>query len=287
MKKHAYLIIAHDNFYVLEKSLQLIDDERNDIYIHVDKKSKDFDFSYFNNICKKSKVKFIKRIKVYWGGYSQVQCELNLLKESIKNKYEYYHLLSGCDLPIKDQDYIHNYFNDNRGTEFIRFMEDGWDYNRVSKIHLFNDYCKANNNYANLIYRICNKLSCKFINKDSFDYTSRFDYEFKKGDQWFSITHECAKYICDNVSLIKEMFKYSACPDEHFIHTIIYNSKFRSNISYNNCLREIDWKRGFPYTYIIDDYDMLKNSKNLFARKFDFNIDSQIIDKIYKDIVGR
>ena len=47
MNKHAYLIIAHNDFYILEKLLMLLDDERNDIY-------------------------------------SQVQCDLNLLEEASK-----------------------------------------------------------------------------------------------------------------------------------------------------------------------------------------------------------
>ena len=40
MKKHAYLIMAHNNPYILKKLLNLIDDKRNDIYLHIDKKSK-------------------------------------------------------------------------------------------------------------------------------------------------------------------------------------------------------------------------------------------------------
>ena len=43
MKKHAYLILAHNNFYCLERLLKLLDDERNDIFLHVDKKVKNFD----------------------------------------------------------------------------------------------------------------------------------------------------------------------------------------------------------------------------------------------------
>ena len=36
--KHAYLIIAHHEFDILNKLIQAIDDERNDIFIHFDKK---------------------------------------------------------------------------------------------------------------------------------------------------------------------------------------------------------------------------------------------------------
>lgn len=144
MNKHAYLIIAHNNFYILKKLIALIDDERNDIYIHIDKKTKNFKKDDFMNICKKSQVYFIKRISVYWGDYSQVQCELNLLKAAIKGNYQYYHLISGVDLPIKSQDYIHDFFDINNNIEYVRFT-DNWDYSRVSKIHILNKLNKTNN----------------------------------------------------------------------------------------------------------------------------------------------
>ncbi|CAK7080896.1 MAG: hypothetical protein PARBB_03974 [Parabacteroides distasonis] len=40
MSKHAYLIMAHNEPIILNKLLLLIDDERNDIFIHYDKKCK-------------------------------------------------------------------------------------------------------------------------------------------------------------------------------------------------------------------------------------------------------
>ena len=49
MGKHAYLIMAHNEFYILEKLLKLIDDERNDIYLHIDKKAKNFNFDKIKN----------------------------------------------------------------------------------------------------------------------------------------------------------------------------------------------------------------------------------------------
>ena len=49
------------------------------------------------------------RINVQWGGYSQIKCELKLLKSAIEHNYDYYHLISGVYLPLKTQDYIHNF----------------------------------------------------------------------------------------------------------------------------------------------------------------------------------
>lgn len=49
-ERHAYLIMAHNNFYILEKLLILLDDPRNDIYIHIDKKVSKFDFAYYKGL---------------------------------------------------------------------------------------------------------------------------------------------------------------------------------------------------------------------------------------------
>ena len=37
--KHAFLIIAHGKFNQLQILLNLLDDERNDLYVHIDKKA--------------------------------------------------------------------------------------------------------------------------------------------------------------------------------------------------------------------------------------------------------
>ncbi|WHX89892.1 hypothetical protein [Peribacillus simplex] len=80
MKRHAYLIMVHNNFGVLEKLIRLIDDARNDIYIHIDAKVEDFDQVFFAKIPTKSNIYFTERIPISWGWGIQVQCELSLLE---------------------------------------------------------------------------------------------------------------------------------------------------------------------------------------------------------------
>ena len=125
MEKHAYLFIVFNNFKVLEKSLRLIDDERNDIYIHLDKKSNNKEeLEKITSKLKKSNVYFTERTDVRWGAYSQVECELLLLKQATQIcKYKYYHLLSESDMPLKTQNEIYNFFENNEGTEFIEIQE--------------------------------------------------------------------------------------------------------------------------------------------------------------------
>lgn len=66
--KHAYLYMVHRYDKTLEHSLKLVDDPRNDIYIHVDAKCKNFPFDTVKAAVRQSGLFFTKREKVSWGG---------------------------------------------------------------------------------------------------------------------------------------------------------------------------------------------------------------------------
>lgn len=68
--RHAILVIGHGNLNIMKKYMEILDDERFDFYIHIDKKSKD-DGRWLAEVSKKSKVFFTERIPVYWGHHSQ------------------------------------------------------------------------------------------------------------------------------------------------------------------------------------------------------------------------
>lgn len=93
MNKHAYLIVFHNNFYILKKLPKCIDDIRNDIYVHIDKKVKSFDFNYFKSLVKHSDIYSIDRVRVGWESYTQIKAELILFKTASKYNYKYYHLI--------------------------------------------------------------------------------------------------------------------------------------------------------------------------------------------------
>lgn len=88
------------------------------------KRLKDHPFDTVKELVQKSALFFTKRIAVTWAGYSLVKAELILLEEAIKKQHAYYHLISGVDMPIKSQDYIHEFFNKNDGKEYIDYKLD-------------------------------------------------------------------------------------------------------------------------------------------------------------------
>ncbi len=76
--KHAFLIIAHDRPRELERLVRALDDDSHDIYVHIDKNSQ-HDFSSVHDMTHHSRLIFIPRMRVVWGGSSQVDVELALL----------------------------------------------------------------------------------------------------------------------------------------------------------------------------------------------------------------
>ena len=55
-ERHAYMIMAHHRFDILEEIIRDLDYPLNDIFLHVDIKSKGFVAERFQNIVKKGKL---------------------------------------------------------------------------------------------------------------------------------------------------------------------------------------------------------------------------------------
>ena len=286
MKKHAYLIMAHTQPELLKKLLKMLDNERNDIYLHIDSKAKDYPLDEIAAVLQKSKCIFTERTDVKWGSYSQIHCEMVLLKEVVKTEHAYYHLLSGMDLPIKSQEQIFAFFEKYKGLEFVD--EDGATISeaalsRVKYTHKF--YGKAGS-----VKDILGALSVKGQKLLGVDKTQKYgNIIFQKGRNWFSITHGLAKLVVEKEDWIQEVFGQSVCGDELFLQTVARNSEYAEKICNPNTMPEvpdtryIDWKRGSnnnPYVFRKDDFEELKNALGLFARKFDLNVDKKIVEKL-------
>lgn len=225
-----------------------------------------------------------------------IAAEFELLKTAIKNHYSYYHLISGVDLPLKSQDYIHKFFQENNGKEFVHFGTDSYCQRSIERYRyywLFQDYIGRGN--ANIVVKILDKFRKYFIIIQKLIGINRVKEPYRinhaAGSQWFSITDAFARYIVSLENKMLEMYKYSCCCDEVLIQNIIINSEFIHNIyrktkddNYVSIMRAIDWHRGSPYTWKLDDYKELMTSANLFARKFDETQDEKIIEKIYHEL---
>lgn len=285
---HAYMIIAHNQFDLLEKLILALDDERNDIFIHIDAKVKNFNFGHYISLTKKSNLYFTDvRENIKWASFEMVKAEYHLLEKafSTKVKYEYFHLISGVDLPLKNQDFIHQFFNEHSGKEFVHITHEVLNDTEMDRIRAYH-FAMGRRNYFN---RFITKTESKLARILGINRVKNL--KVQKGSQWFSVTYDFAKYILDHKDFVFSQFKHTFIPDEFFVQTLLINSRFNDYLyikEINNSplmnVRYSDWDRGSPYTFKLADYGELMNSKCLFARKFDMNVDSKIIVKIIESL---
>lgn len=302
MGKHAYLIMAHGLVNQLCKLILALDHERNDIYIHFDRKS-NMDLDRIRGLKTRSAIKFVDRINVAWGGVSIVKAELILLRAAVENgPYDFYHLLSGQDFPLKKQSEILSFFDNHKELQFIsckklvRGRDDSY-LNRVKYWYPFQDSAARNG-----IKGSCTRKVGKIVQKALRINRLKKDVTYGIGSQFFDITDDFARYVLDKQDFIEEVFKDTFCSDEIFLQTLYLNSPFFQNDefrfrstepehryiqrTYFDVKRAIDWNRGEPYIWRIIDLDILLESNCFFARKFDERVDNEVIDYLFDLVVA-
>ena len=266
--KHAYLILAHGSFDLLRLLISRLDDERNDIFVHLDKKVKvlpevhaEHAGLYFTE----------ERVDVRWGDWTVVEAEYVLFATAVaRGPYQYYHLLSGVDLPVKSQDYIHVFCDTHQGTEFIGYTLTEITPEVVRKVqrwHLFPEDFKN----SSIVKRA---LRAAYIRvQEIFGIYRNRDVDFKKGSQWVSVTDAMARHFLAHRAWAQKVFSHSFCADEMVMQTLAWQAPFREKL-YNTqddgagCLRAIGWKDGQIVDWTPEDLASLRASEALFARKF-------------------
>ena len=285
--RHAYLIMAHNEWELLNTLLSLIDDPRNDIFLHIDKKVKAMPDLYQP---KHSKLYFTpKRYDVRWGDVGQVHSEMHLFRTAYEHgSYQYFHKLSGVDLPIKSQDYIHDFFDKHEGKEFIGFftLTDfiKGDIERKRRHYYFlmrwNYRTPFVPKWKVTLAKIVRHAALKI--QDILHVDRGNELTFRTGHNWVSLTGDAVKYLLDQEDFINRRFAHTTCGDEMYKHSIlISNPEIRERIydledGIHSCMRFIDFnrasaeqkRRGEPYTWQDGDTEELLKSEYLFARKF-------------------
>ncbi|RZJ76614.1 MAG: hypothetical protein EOO47_18375, partial [Flavobacterium sp.] len=115
------------------------------------------------------------------------------------------------------------------------------------------------------------------------------------GSAWIILDMYALNYILLFVDANPEYFNYhrnTFVADEAFVHMIIGNSNDKELISRTENIEKhfIIWpNKQSAHPKILDnsDFDAIKLSGHLFARKFDEHIDSKILDLIDRNILDK
>lgn len=286
--KHAIMIMAHANFDALCRLICLLDSEGIDIFLHINRLSTDWDEKMIDGLTKFSDIILAPRVKVTYCNYSQVDAIKSLLTCAMKGNYDYYHIISGADLPLHPMSYFKSFFEKHPGKEFVNF-EPEYDITRAYYRHFFPNTIRTSSGLKQKLFYHAYKYLIKIQKALKVNLAKGYQGSIHKGADWWSITHRAAEYVLSQEPTFKKYFRYTYCPSELLVQTTLYNSPFRDRIySLKDepiaALREIDWQRGQPYVWRTEDYEQLIASQCMFARKFDVKVDSEIISKIINHI---
>ena len=275
MNKNCILILAHKNH---NQIMRLINHLKTDfdLYVHIDKRNK-LNIKSFDN------VNVYKEFKTYHGGVSLVIATLFLIEEAYKNNYDRYIFISGQDVPLKTNKEIINFFDTNKNKEYISYES----INNSEAMYKEMSFRLNSYNFGKLYRLIFHRNIRELLS--NFPLIKRTTPEnIYYGSQWWNLTNNAIKYILDytkqNPNFLKR-FNYTWGSDEFYFQSILLNSEFKNNCINDN-LRYLIWGVGTPINFQMKDYDDIKNNinNNIFARKFDEDIDNTIIDKLYEDL---
>jgi hypothetical protein len=263
-----YLILVHrypDQFKRLFKAIYT---SQNHYVVHVDKNSgADLEIQIQEFLRTYPNATMIRSEKAIWGGYSLVNAELRGMQRLLEmGSWSHFINLSGQDFPLKSQKHITDFLDANLDHEFIKVLDQ--DQARPETMHRVNEYVV--------------ELA------DSIERTARLrpflpDVTPYIGNQWMIVTRAFCEFVCHDPSVdrYKAFYENTLIADEGFFQTVMMNCGSKREIVSDD-LRMIDWIpdgdiKLRPRTYQHSDAVDLKGSPNLFARKFDQTVDSEIL----------
>ena len=297
-----YLILAHKNPLQLGRMIERLDDGASRFFIHLDAKTP---IEPFAACLEGGHIRFIEpRERCVWGDFSIVQATIRLMEAASKEQGVFI-LMSGQDYPIQSQGYINDFLESNKDFDFIEIepLEEKWKpkmvKDKLEHYHILHSEERGNSNcYApfahcsvfqklrTLIHLLKGRLSrknfrllCSLPKR-----VAPFERQYA-GSQFWAFSertfYAVLNYIREHKAALEEYYKYTSSPDEIYFHSVLMDLvakdstiKLKEQITYVNYFRKNN-------VFVTEDFEKLSSAKGkLFARKFDTDIDIEILNKL-------
>lgn len=268
----AYFILVHRLPNQFKRLFEAIYESNNHYLIHIDKKATDELKEEIELFLKPFANTYIMQSeKVIWGGYSMVQAELDGIQYllDVDAKWHYFINLSGQDYPLKSQSIIRQFLSENNGKSYLKVADQ-----QLTRPETMN---RIENHFEELEDSISKITHKRAFMEDVTPYI---------GGQWMILTRSCCEFISNSseVEKFEDYYFNTLIADESFFQTVLMNTSFEG-ILVDDDKRAIIWIpdgdiKLRPKTFTKDDLDFLHLGENLFARKFDDNVDNNVIDRM-------
>lgn len=271
--KHAYLILAHNEPELLSLLIGRLDDARNDIYIHFDRK-----LTLLPDVKTQHAGLYIlkDRVDVRWADVSMIEAEYKLFHAVVDSgrQYSHHHLISGVDLPLKNQDYIHSFFAQHQGKEFIGLHQLPMNSRADRALHYWHPFTRSFRGNGSIfeIKRILRFLVVQI--QVLLGIRRNITIPFHKGGQWVSVTRKLVDYLLEQEDSALTIFSRTFGADEYFVPTLIWGTPFMDHLfdatdESRGAMRYIGWRDdGQLIDFTPQDLPALQQTEYLFARKF-------------------
>lgn len=254
--KHAFLILAHNEFEMLQRLLDALDVSGNTVFVHIDKKVPKLP----ELVMRKGRLVILsKRIKTYWGDRSLIEAEFELMRTARSfGQYDYYHIISGTHFLLVSQDEFESRFNSFEGRSVLQPAEIFPNEIRM-KIGKYHYFIKNQGSFKNILWRLLLKIQDYLPKRD----ISRVN---SKASQWCSLAQSDVDRILENEKKLLRFFRKTFCCDEFFVPTAL--SILGIEPLWYNKLLFVDFDKANPRYLILEDYETIISSDCIFARKF-------------------
>ncbi len=305
--KIAYIIRAHQYPELLKRLVDALRAPGVRLYIHIDKKVAEQPFrDVLDPDGHAADISFVnQRVEMNWGGYSMIRATLNalhqIIEETADDPPDYFFLLSGQDYPILSNREIAEFMEAHRGKEFLSYAKMPVPFWSEREMRRFTEYQFYD--FKSLVwpayhtgkigirktYRlyITTQLARILLPKRKIP-DGLVPYG---GSAWWALSLDCIQYclkLLEDRPEIDRYFKWTSHPEEIFWQTIIMNSEFADNVigefletHLSDYLRFQIWGPLYrPRELLVSDWDDIIGSGRMFARKFDENVDAEILRMI-------
>src|SRR6202050_4984024 len=271
-----YLLLVHHKFDQALRLMRRLAGEDSSFVLHIDNAADAADAGAFRAQLECFKpVLYAQRVRAQWGAYGQALAIMHCIQAAVRQlePCDRYVLLSGQDYPIKDRAQITEFFAEQPEKEFIEaFPRDvsdaaasGWSpYYRFRRYHFWVGG---------------RHWSVPALRKGP------PPLPIFHGSCWWALTSPTVAYIAEHFDLNRQLRRYlrtGYLVDEVYIPTLIMASRFSARVVGEN-VTFAEWtptSGPHPKTLRIGDLGQLLNSRKLFARKFDADVDESLLDEL-------
>jgi hypothetical protein len=289
----AYLLMVHKFPKQVRRLVERLNFPGSVFWIQVDAKS---DIECFvREMSGLPNVNFVRnRCNGDWGWFPFVQANIEGIRAIDGSGYDYDHLviLSGQDYLLCSNNDLVKLLSENRTSSFVHYtrvtdQSNGHLMERVSKYHIRLPKTKK------IVYPYTENQ----VGKQAINFVLRTSGKFPLprtipgeralyfGSNWLRFTKKAVSFILNIIEAepaYTAFFKSTFLAEEHFFHTLLLNATEEERGPINNTnFTFCHWKRApelYPVPLGMNDLDLILNSGDLLARKFDQNFDQEIFD---------